>query len=78
MFHLHLQWVMFVVCRKTLTTNYFSGNYMVFRYVLKNPLVVRVIKSTTTENAKFSHILITSDNYSLPLVALQPFSVGFP
>jgi len=59
-FHLHLQWVLFVICRKTLSTNYFSGNYMGFRYVLKNPLVVRVITSTTTENTKFSHILIAS------------------
>jgi hypothetical protein len=27
-FHLHLQWVLFAVCRKTLRTNYFSGHLL--------------------------------------------------
>jgi hypothetical protein len=54
--HLHLQWVLFVVCDTTLSI--FSGNSLCF----KTLLVVRAMKSTTTDNRKLSHILITSDN----------------
>jgi hypothetical protein len=49
---------------------------MVLLYVLKNHLVVRVIKFTT-ENTKLSHIFITLEISSLPFVALLPYGVGF-
>jgi len=59
-----------VVCStlQDLSTNHFSESYMVFRCFKKS--FGSEIKSTATENTKFLHILITLDNYSLPLVAL--------